>query len=84
MLQEGLLKVWPSIGSYDATRGRLCTWMVRVCCNQAVDALRNPRHRFHRGNRSLDVAGAQRAPAPAGFNPEDIGVRELTLRLKPR
>ena len=82
VLQEGLLKVWLSIGSYDATRGRLFTWMVRVCCNQAIDALRSPRHRFHRAARPLEVAGAQQAPA--GFNPDDIGVRELTLRLKPR
>ena len=33
VLQEGLLKVWLSIGRYDAGRGRLFTWMVRVCCN---------------------------------------------------
>ena len=81
VLQEGLLKVWLSIGSYDPTRGRLFTWMVRVCCNQAVDALRSPRHRFHKGNKPLEVA--QQALAPASFNPEHIGLRELTLRLKP-
>ena len=84
VLQEGLLKVWASIDSYDPGRGRLFTWMVRVCCNHAVDVLRSPRHRFHSGTRSLDTDGARRAPAPADFNPEHIGLRELTLRLKPR
>ena len=84
VLQEGLLKVWLSIGSYDASRGRLFTWMVRVCCNQAIDALRSPRHRFHCSNRSLEVGGAQQAIAAATFNPEHIGLRELTLQLKPR
>ena len=84
VLQEGLLKVWLSIESYDAGRGRLFTWMVRVCCNQAIDALRSPRHRFHSGTRSLEEGGAQRAIAAATFNPEHIGLRELTLRLKPR
>ena len=84
VLQEGLLKVWLSIDRYDADKGRLFTWMVRVCCNQAIDALRNPRHRFHSGTKSLEVGGAQRAPAASTFNPEHIGLRELTLKLKPR
>jgi RNA polymerase sigma factor (sigma-70 family) len=84
VLQEGLLKVWLSIDRYDATRGRLFTWMVRVCCNQAIDALRSPRHRFNSGTRSLEVGGAQRAQAPSSFNPEHIGLRELTLKLKPK
>lgn len=84
VLQEGLLKVWLSIGSYEATRGRLFTWMVRVCCNQAIDALRSPRHRFHRRNPSLEAAGAHYSPAPTAFYPEHIGVRELIVQLKPR
>ena len=84
VLQEGLLKVWLGIDRYDATRGRLFTWMVRVCCNQAIDALRSPRHRFNSGIKSLEVSGAQRAHAPACFNPEHIGLRELTLKLKPK
>ncbi|MET4075159.1 sigma-70 family RNA polymerase sigma factor [Hymenobacter sp. UYCo722] len=84
LLQEGMLKVWLSIGHYDAGRGRLFTWMVRVCCNRAIDALRSPRHRFHQDTRPLEVSGAQRASAPPTFNPEHIGLRELTLKLKPR
>ena len=84
LLQEGLLKVWTSIAGYDADKGRLFTWMVRVCCNQAIDAMRSPRYRFHQGNKPLDGAGAQRTPAPMSFNPEHIGLRELTRRLKPR
>jgi RNA polymerase sigma factor (sigma-70 family) len=84
VLQEGLLKVWLSIDRYDVARGRLFTWMVRVCCNQAIDAMRSPRHRFNSGTKSLEVGGAQRAQAPASFNPEHIGLRELTLKLKPK
>ncbi|MCC3155568.1 RNA polymerase sigma factor [Hymenobacter sp. BT770] len=83
VLQEGLLKIWLSIASYDPERGRFFTWMVRVCCNHAIDLLRSPRQRFHQGTKSLEVGAAQQAPAPVGFHPEHIGVRELTLGLKP-
>ena len=82
VLQEGLLKVWLNIGSYDPERGRLFTWMVRVCSNQAIDAMRSPHHRFHKGNQSLEVAGAQQAWAPVSFKPEHIGLRELMWGLK--
>jgi len=84
VLQEGLLKVWLSITSYAPERGRLFTWMMRVCCNQAIDAMRNPRHQFHSKTQPLEVGKAQRAQAPVTFNPEHIGLRELTLKLKPR
>ncbi|HEX8327113.1 MAG TPA: sigma-70 family RNA polymerase sigma factor [Hymenobacter sp.] len=84
VLQEGLLRVWMSIGSYDATRGGLFTWMVRVCCNRAIDVLRSPRHRFHRHNKPLDSPGVSQAPASVTFNPEHIGLRELTRMLQPR
>jgi len=82
ILQEGLLKVWLSIATYDAARGRLFTWMVRVCCNKAIDALRSPRHRFHSTNRSLETPRVLHAKAPATFNPEHIGLHDLTLSLK--
>ncbi|MBG8556303.1 hypothetical protein [Hymenobacter guriensis] len=55
-------------------RSRLFTWMVRVCCNQAIDAIRNP---------SLDLPSVPQAPAQRSFNPKHIGERELLLHLKP-
>ena len=84
VLQEAWLKVWLNFASYDAGRGQLFTWLARVCSNHAVDVLRSPRYRFHCQNRSLEVAGAARVPAPATFKPEHIGVRELAGQLKPR
>ena len=84
VLQEAWLKVWFSIASYDPERGRLFTWMARVCSNHAVDVLRSPRQRFHRRNVPLEGPKVSQAPAPASFNPEHIGLRELTHQLKPR
>lgn len=78
VLQEGLLKVWQGIARYDPERGRRYTWLARLCCNHAIDVVRSPRHQFHHGNRSLEGSAAQWAPATATFNPEHIGVRELT------
>lgn len=83
ILQESLLKVWLNIASYDADRGRLFTWMARICSNLAIDFLRSPWHFFHRNSQSLEVSTVEKIPSTAAFNPEHIGLRELVLYLKP-
>ncbi|MGY2134965.1 RNA polymerase sigma factor [Hymenobacter sp. HD11105] len=83
ILQEGLLRIWLHIGRYDPARGRLFTWMQRICCYHAIDVLRSARHHLHSRSQSLDTDVARYLPAPCTFQPEHIGVRELTQRLKP-
>ncbi len=83
ILQESLLKVWLNIARYDAERGRLFTWMARICTNLAIDFLRSPRYFFDRNSQSLEVSFADQMASTATFNPEHIGLRELVLHLKP-
>ncbi len=40
ILQESFVKIWRKIDRYDATKGRLFTWMLNVARNTAIDALR--------------------------------------------
>jgi RNA polymerase sigma-70 factor (ECF subfamily) len=88
LMEDVLPASWVNIGrglaGYDAGRSRLYPWMAGVCRNHALDALRSPRHRFNSGTKSLETHAARHAPAPATFNPEHLGVRALTRRLKPR
>ncbi|MGY2134496.1 RNA polymerase sigma factor [Hymenobacter sp. HD11105] len=83
ILQEGLLRIWRHIGRYDPARGRLFTWMQRICCYHAIDVLRSARHHLHTRGQSLDTDAARYLPAPCTFQPEHIGVRDLTQRLAP-
>lgn len=83
ILQEGLLRIWLHIDRYDPARGRLFTWMQRICCYHAIDVLRSARHHLHCRGQSLDTAAAHYLPAPTTFHPEHIGLRELTQRLAP-
>jgi RNA polymerase sigma factor (sigma-70 family) len=41
VLQDVFLKIWDKFGSYDASKGRLFTWMVNVARNQAIDKMRS-------------------------------------------
>lgn len=82
VVQEGMVKVWHSIASYDPEQSRLFTWAAKVCCNTAIDYVRTGRHRMGARSASLeDSAEAQRRAV--SFRPEDIGVTDLLLGLRP-
>jgi RNA polymerase sigma factor (sigma-70 family) len=40
VLQDSFLKIWKSIESYDESKSTIFTWMLNVCRNTALDALR--------------------------------------------
>lgn len=82
VLQEALVKIWNSFESYDASKGRLFTWMLNICRNQAIDAIRS---KYHRVNiKTEDIAGNVRSGFTATeFKPDHIGVREMVANLNP-
>ncbi|MBN8650494.1 MAG: sigma-70 family RNA polymerase sigma factor [Cytophagales bacterium] len=41
VLQDVFLKIWDKIEAYDATKGRLFTWMINIARNQAIDRTRS-------------------------------------------
>lgn len=41
VLHDAFLKIWNGIDSYDASRGRLFTWMLNLSRNLAIDKLRS-------------------------------------------
>lgn len=44
LLQDSFVKIWLNIGQYDASRGRLYTWMLNICRNTSLNYLRS--HQF--------------------------------------
>ncbi|HVG12982.1 MAG TPA: sigma-70 family RNA polymerase sigma factor, partial [Flavisolibacter sp.] len=41
VLQEVFVSIWKKIDSYDATKGRLFTWMLNIARNAAIDKTRS-------------------------------------------
>jgi RNA polymerase sigma factor (sigma-70 family) len=41
VLQDVFMKIWDRFDNYDASKGRLFTWMVNVARNQAIDKTRS-------------------------------------------
>ena len=54
LLQDCFVKIWKNIASYDATKGRLATWMINVARNTAIDFTRSKVFSQRKRNQSIE------------------------------
>lgn len=54
LLQDAFVKIWKNIDSYDATKGRLYTWLLNIARNTAIDATRSKAYRENGQIQSID------------------------------
>ncbi|WP_017258248.1 RNA polymerase sigma factor [Pedobacter arcticus] len=84
VLQEGLVKIWNSIQQYDASKGRLFTWMVNVVRNLSIDKVRSKDYRNHSKNQDLENhVNSIDIQHNSEYKPELMGVKDLLQKLKP-
>ncbi len=57
LLQDAFVKIWRNIHTYDASKGRLFTWLLNICRNLAIDQLRSAAQQ--RSNVTGDLANAR-------------------------
>lgn len=81
VLQNVFINIWRKIESYDASKGRLFTWMLNIARNASIDEIRSKGFRQAQKNQSLndnvDVPGAETGP-----NTEDVGLKKVLTNLK--
>jgi DNA-directed RNA polymerase specialized sigma24 family protein len=75
VIQDTFLKIWHKIASYDASKGRLYTWMLNIARNTAIDATRNSHFLNRKNTDCIEVL----TDAFGGdcLNPETVGLREI-------
>jgi RNA polymerase sigma factor (sigma-70 family) len=84
LLQETFIKIWNSGESYDATKGRLFTWMMNIARNLSIDKLRSKD--FKNSNKNQDIENNVDfidAQKEVTFNADTLGVKDMVTALKP-
>jgi len=81
VLQEVFIKIWRMCESYDATKGRLFTWMMNIARNASIDVVRSKGYQNSQQNRELTEAVYESGGSTA-TNIEKIGLRKLVHALK--
>lgn len=84
LLQEVFVSVWKKINMYDATKGRLFTWLLNVTRNASIDRLRSKTYKNSRQNREFDSSvHISTGNTTTALNTDTIGLRKVVAQLKP-
>ncbi len=84
LLQDTFVRIWNSFSSYDASKGRLFTWMVNIARNISIDKTRSKD--FRNSSKTEDIENnvlSLEMQADNTLNPETMGLKELVAKLKP-
>ncbi|UXX81383.1 sigma-70 family RNA polymerase sigma factor [Reichenbachiella carrageenanivorans] len=81
LLQDAFLKIYNKIDSFDASKGKLFTWMLNLTRNLAIDKLRSKEMSQRRKSDNVgdSVYKLDRESTPS--QEDHIGVRELLNQL---
>ncbi|MBS1916261.1 MAG: sigma-70 family RNA polymerase sigma factor [Bacteroidetes bacterium] len=84
VLQEVFVNIWRKIESYDASKGRLFTWMLNIARNASIDTIRSKSFQNAQKNQELaDNVNTSMVNQVTQLNVDNIGLKKVLLKLKP-
>ena len=82
VLQEVFLKIWDRIEGYEATKGKLFTWMINIARNQAIDKLRSKEISKTRKTDDIDyLVDRVDLKNNSELEVDSIGLKEILMKL---
>lgn len=83
VLQEVFINIWRKIETYDASRGRLFTWMLNITRNASIDTLRSKGFQNSQKNQVLSENVSIMSGQVTQTNTDNIGLKKTLAKLKP-
>ena len=80
VLQEVFVSIWRKIDTYDASKGRLFTWMLNIARNAAIDKTRSKNYQVGLKLQSFDGNEYNHPVVRPGF--DDFGLKKQLQKLK--
>jgi len=83
VLQEVFVKIWRNIDRYDASKGRLFTWMLNITRNTAIDSLRSKNHKLEQRVQDVNSVALMYEPQLAvHLSVDHLGLTKVIERLQ--
>ena len=81
VLQEVFINIWKKINTYDASKGRLFTWMLNIARNAAIDKIKSKGYRDNQRNQP--IIDSENSGIAISSNPmvSDVGLKKVLTRL---
>lgn len=83
VLQDAFVKIWRSAHSYDASKGRVFTWMLNIARNAAIDLARTAQFRNGENIQGLDKNVYRLGTDNERARLDHLGVDDVLNTLKP-
>jgi RNA polymerase sigma factor (sigma-70 family) len=84
ILQETFIKIWNNFGQYDATKGRLFTWMINITRNLTIDTLRSKGYKKQQKiSQDENFVSSTQDKNFSTSKFDTIGIRKQVQNLKP-
>lgn len=81
VMQEVFVNIWRKINTYDATKGRLFTWMLNIARNAAIDKVRSKGYRDSQRNQPIPDSENSRTEISANPVVNDVGLKKVLTTL---
>ena len=83
VLQEVFVTIWKNIHMYNAEKGRLFTWMLKLTRNVTINQTRVKNYQMHRQNGGIDnYVNYIEAKDPQQMDINQIGLRKQVHQLR--
>jgi RNA polymerase sigma-70 factor, ECF subfamily len=85
ILQDSFVKIWMNIERYDASKGRLATWMLNVARNTAIDFTRSKIYSQRNKNQNIENnVGFETDSLKTQTTVDTIGLKQIVDKLPPQ
>ena len=84
LFQDASIKIWKNIQNYDAAKGRLFTWLLRVCRNTAIDKARTGKFKAIAQSKTIEETVYNSAAHSEEMRVMDAGLERILQRLEPK
>lgn len=85
LLQDCFVKIWRNIESYDASKGRLATWLINIARNTAIDFTRSKFYAQKKANQKIEkLVSSSFDVSDLMISPDTLDVRQLVQKLPPQ
>jgi RNA polymerase sigma-70 factor, ECF subfamily len=82
ILQDAFVKIWMNIERYDASKGRLATWMLNVARNTAIDFTRSKLYAQRSKNHNIENnVGFETDSLKTHIAVDSIGLKQVVEAL---
>jgi len=81
LMQDTCVKIWKNGKSYDASKGKLFTWLLRIARNTALDKVRTEKFKREQRSESVDQTVSNSVAHSEEMNIQDVGLQQVIGRL---